>query len=323
MASNFNIASSIDVADIADFVPEVWALETVASYKKNLVLAQLVSLIPHVGKKGDVIHIPNATRATANVKTANVVVNLITYADTTEKTITINQHFHYARLLEDVAEIQGLPSIRRFFTDDAGYALARQTDTSLIQLAATWGGATAYIEGSSTNGAVIGDGTTAWVQTGSGNGSAVSDAGIREIVQDFDDEDVPGRDRFLVIPPVEKKRMLGNTRYTEQAFVGEVGMANSIRNGLVGDLYGFEIYVSSNLETVDSSDCTSYRPVLAFQRDSLVLAEQLTPRVQEQYKLEALGNLVVADALYGVQTIRGDVTAEAGRGCKAIMVPAS
>jgi hypothetical protein len=318
--SNFDISSSIDVTDVADFVPEVWALETVAAYKSNLVMAQLVSLIPHVGKKGDVIHIPAPSRANAAAKTANTVVSLLTYADTVEKSVTINQHFHYARLLEDVAEIQGLPSIRRFFTDDAGYALARQTDTSLLQLAATWGGATAYV---GAGGAVIGDGTTAWVQTGSGNGSAISDAGAREIVQDFDDEDVPSRDRFLVIPPVEKKRMLGNTRYTEQAFVGEVGMQNSIRNGLVGDLYGFEIYVSSNLETVDSSDCTSYRPALFFQRDSLVLAEQLTPRVQEQYKLEALGDLIVADALYGVATIRGNVAGEAGRGCRAMMVPAA
>jgi hypothetical protein len=280
-------------------------------------MAQLVSLIPHVGKKGDVIHIPAPTRASASAKSANTVVSLLTYADTTEKSVTIDKHFHYARLLEDVAEIQGLPSIRRFFTDDAGYALAKQTDTSLLQLAATWGGGTAY----ST--AVIGDGTTAWVQTTSGNGSAISDAGVREVVQDFDDEDVPSRDRYIVIPPVEKKRMLGNTRYTEQAFVGEVGMNNSIRNGLVGDLYGFEIYVSSNLETIDSSDCTSYRPALFFQRDSLVLAEQLTPRVQEQYKLEALGDLIVADALYGVSTIRGNVSGEIGRGCRAMMVPAA
>lgn len=317
MASNFDISQSIDVADVADFVPEIWALETVAAYKANLVMAQLVSLIPHVGKKGDTIHIPAPTRGSATSKTANTVVSLLTYSDTTEKSVTIDQHYHYARLLEDRAEIQGLPSIRRFFTDDAGYALAKQTDTSLIGLAATWGGGTAYSK------AVAGDGTTAWVQTGSGNGSAISDAGVREVVQDFDDEDVPGRDRFLVIPPVEKKRMLGNTRYTEQAFVGEAGMQNSIRNGLVGDLYGFEIYVTSNLATVDSSDCTSYRPALAFQRDSLVLAEQLTPRVQEQYKLEALGDLIVADALYGVATIRGNVAGEDGRGCRAIMVPAS
>lgn len=315
--SSFDIANSTGVTDGADFVPEVWALETVAAYKANLVMAQLVSLIPHIGKKGDTIHIPAPGRSSAASKNENTVVSVLAYADSVEKSVTIDQHFHYARVMEDRLEIQGLPSLRRFFTDDAGYALAKQTDTSLLQLAQTWGAGTAYSD------ALIGDGTTAWVQTGSGNGSAISDAGVREVVQDFDDEDVPGRDRFLVIPPVEKKRMLGNTRYTEQAFVGESGMANSIRNGLVGDLYGFEIYVSSNLETVDSSDCTSYRPALFIQRDSLVLAEQLTPRVQEQYKLEALGDLIVADSLYGVSTIRGDVAGESGRGCRAVMVPAA
>lgn len=314
--SNFDISQSIDVADVADFIPEIWALETVAAYKANLVMAALVSLIPHVGKKGDLIHIPAPTRASASSKAANTVVSLLTYADTTEKSVTIDQHFHYARLLEDRAEIQGLPSIRRFFTDDAGYALAKQTDTSLLQLAATWGGGTAYSD------AVIGsDGSTNWSQAGSGNGAAIADAGLRRVVQTFDDEDVPGRDRFLVLPPIEKRKLLGNSRYTEQAFVGETGMGNSIRNGLVGDLYGMEIYVSSNCETLEANDSTVYRAAVAFQRDSLVLAEQLTPRMQEQYKLEALGTLMVADALYGTSTIRGDVAGESGRGARAIIVP--
>ena len=318
MTSYFDISQSIDTTDTADFIPQVWALETVAAYKANLVMAALVSLIPHVGKKGSVINIPAPTRGSAQSKSANTVVSLITYSDTTGKSVTINQHFHYARLLEDLAEIQSLPSIRRFFTDDAGYALAKQTDTSLLQLGATWGGGTAYSK------AVIGsDGSTNWSQAGSGNGAALADAGVRRVVQTFDDNDVPGRDRFLVIPPVEKKKLLGNPRYTEQAFVGEAGMGNSIRNGLVGDIYGLEVYVSSNCETVEGNDSTAYRAAVAFQRDSLVLAEQLRPRVQEQYKLEALGTLMVADCVYGVSTIRGDVSGEDGRGCKAIIVPST
>ena len=321
-ASNFDIQNSVDVTDAADFIPEMWAIETLAAYKANLVLAGLVSLIPHIGKIGDTIRIPVPGRSDANSKSGSSAVTVIAYADSTHKTVVIDQHYHYARLMDDIVELQALPSLRRFFTDDAGFALAKQVDTALVTLAATWGAGTAYI-GTGANGAVIGDGTTAWVQTGSGNGSAISDAGVREVVQDFDDENVPSRDRFLVIPPVEKKRMLGNTRYTEQAFVGEVGMQNSIRNGLVGNLYGFEIFVSSNLASVDSSDCTTYRPALFFQRDSLVLAEQLTPRVQEQYKLEALGTLMVADTVYGVKTIRGDTAAEQGRGCRAVMVPAA
>jgi hypothetical protein len=318
MASNFDIASSIDATDLADFIPEVWALETVAAYKANLVMARLVSLIPHVGKKGDVIHIPAPSRGSAAAKAKNTVVSLITYADTAEKSVTIDQHYHYARLLEDVAEIQGLPSIRRFFTDDAGYALAKQSDLAIGELAKTWGGGTAYSK------SVIGsDGSTNWSQASSGNGAALTDAGLRRVMQTFDDEDVPGRDRFLVLPPIEKRKLLGEGRFTEQAFVGEVGQGNSIRNGLVGDLYGFEIYVSSNAPQTQANDSSVYNVCLAFQRDSLVLAEQLTPRVQEQYKLEALGTLVVADALYGVSTIRGNVSGEDGRGCKGIVVPNS
>ncbi|MHC4649205.1 MAG: hypothetical protein ACYTBJ_27455, partial [Planctomycetota bacterium] len=101
MASNFDISQSIDVSDVQDFVPEIWALETVAAYKANLVMAQLVSLIPHIGKKGDTIHIPAPSRASAQAKGNNTVVSLLTYTDTVEKSVTIDQHFHYARLLED------------------------------------------------------------------------------------------------------------------------------------------------------------------------------------------------------------------------------
>ena len=40
------------------FVPEMWSDETLATYKSNLVVAQLVVTMNHVGKKGDTVHIP-------------------------------------------------------------------------------------------------------------------------------------------------------------------------------------------------------------------------------------------------------------------------
>lgn len=316
MANSLSFTNSVDTSDADAFIPEVWINETIAEYKANLVLAQLVTILNHVGRRGDVIHIPKPTRGSANQKTANNVVTLIAHSDT-DVTVTIDQHWEYSRVIEDIVETQAMPSLRRFFTNDAGYALAKRTDTELHELAATWGGGTAYSK------AVIGsDGSTNWTDAGSGNGAAIADAGLRRIIQTFDDEDVPGRDRFLVIPPVEKRKLLGVTRFTEQAFVGETGMGNSIRNGLVGDLYGTEIYVSSNCQTVEGNDSTNYKAALMFQKEALVLAEQMRPRVQEQYKLEALGTLVVADALFGTQTVRGDVAGEDGRGCKAIIVPA-
>jgi hypothetical protein len=196
-------------------------------------------------------------------------------------------------------ELQALASLRSFYTDDAGYALALQIDTDLRDLAATWNGGTAY------SGAVIGgDGSTAWVATTTGNGTALSDAGIRRMIQTFDDNDVPGRDRYFVIPPVTKRTLLGIARFTEQAFTGEAGASNTIRNGYVGDVYGSSVYVTSNLKALESADSTDYRVGLYFHKSVGVLATQQSVRTQAQYKQEALSTLVTADTVYGVANLR-------------------
>jgi hypothetical protein len=311
MAASIAYTNSIDVTDAANFIPEVWSDDVIAAYKKNLVLAGLVTVINHKGKKGDTIHIPTPTRGAASAKAANAVVTLVT-ASATATDVLINKHYEYSFVIEDIVEVQALSSMRRFHTDDAGYALATQVDVDLRNLAATWNGGTAY------SAAVIGsDGSTAATWTGSGNGAALTDAGIRRVIQDFDDDDVPGRDRYLVIPPVEKRRLLGISRFTEQAFTGEAGAGNSIRNGYVGDLYGVSVFVSSNIATVESLNSVPYRACLFFQKQSLVLAEQMGVRTQAQYKQEALGTLVTADRLYGVKTVRSTA------GVMAIIVPSA
>ena len=310
MATTFDITNAMDVGAGADFIPEIWSDDVIAGYKKNLVLAALVSRINHNKKKGDTIHIPTPVRGAASAKAANSVVTLVA-ASTSSTDVLLNKHYEYSFLVEDILETQGLPGLRRFYTDDAGYALATQVDTDIRNLAAAWNSGSAY------SGAVIGsDGSTAATWTGTGNGAALSDAGIRRVLQTFDDEDVPMRDRVFVLPPVEKRKLLGITRFTEQAFTGEAGKGNSIRNGLVGDLYGAEVYVSSNIATVESLNSIPYRICLAFQKDSIALAEQATLRVQAQYKQEALGTLVTADRIYGVKSLRA-------AGALAIAVPST
>lgn len=316
----FDPSNALGTTELAKFLPDVWGNETIAAYKANLVLAALVTVINHKGKVGDVIHLPSPIRGAATTKTQSAGVTIIN--DTpVELQIALNQHYHYARLFDDIADIQALASMRRFYTDDAGYALAKQVDTSIGALAATWGTGTLHTS------AVIGsDGSTAYSNTSSGNGASISDAGLRRVIQTFDDNDVPARNRYLVIPPIEKRKLLGEARFTEQAFVGEGGNANSIRNGLVGSLYGVDIYVSSNLATQESADSTVFDACMFFQKEALVLAEQLAPRVQQDYMLENLGTLLVADTIYGVQTLRGaSATAPDadGNGTKAIMVPSS
>jgi N4-gp56 family major capsid protein len=283
----------------ATFIPALWSDEIVAAYQKNLVMANLIKKMNFKGKKGDTVHIPAPTRGSASAKSASTQVSLIA-ATESEVVAYINKHYEYSRLIEDIVETQALSSLRSFYTEDAGYALARQVDADLIALGRgtnSGGGTTAY------SGAFSGaDGTTAYVAATNAGLGALTDAAIRRSIQRLDDSDVPMDNRFLVVPPSSRNTLMGIARFTEQAFVGEMGASNTIRNGEIGNVYGVPVFVTSNADTTSGS--TACRIALLGHKDFAVLVEQQAVRAQTQYKQEYLGTLFTADTLYGVQELR-------------------
>jgi N4-gp56 family major capsid protein len=265
----------------ATFIPEIWSDEIIASYEKSLVVKPLVRAMSMVGKKGDTIHIPKPDRGDASAKGVESQVTLIAGA-TSELVVTIDQHFEYSRLIEDITDVQALNSLRRFYTEDAGYALATNVDTALITEAGT--GFTAQHVFEATG-----------LGASGGTATAFSDEGFRAAIQILDDNNVPGDSRVFVIPPAVKREMLGVSQYISSDFV----TGSPVTNGKIGSLYGVDIFVSTNLATADGeTDC------LLFHKDALVLAEQLGVRTQTQYKQEFLADLMTADTLYGVETYR-------------------
>ena len=291
--------NNVTVTTAAKFIPEIWSDEIVAAYKKNLVLANVINKMNFRGKKGDTVHVPKPTRGSASAKVASSQVTLIA-ATEDEVVINIDKHFEYSRLIEDIVSVQALASLRRFYTDDAGYALGVQTDSDIWTLFKSIGDG----NGSSyqNSGVYEFSSTTAVAYNGS-VGSAFNDAGFRKAIQILDDADTPMDGRSFVIPPVLRNDLMGTARYTEQAFTGEAGAANTIRNGRVGNLYGIEVYISSNAPSLESG---AARLAGLFHRDAFTLVEQLGVRSQTQYKQEWLADLLTADTLYGVKTIRTD-----------------
>lgn len=319
MATSFSPSGSVTTTTSATFIPEIWSDEIQAAYKKNLTMANLVKKMSFKGKKGDTLHIPAPTRGSASAKAAETAVTLIA-ATETEIQISIDKHFEYSRLIEDIVEAQALTSLRSFYTEDAGYALAKQVDTSLIQLGrSTNGGAgtNAYATGAF----IGGDGTTAYV-AGSNNQSALTDAAIRRTIQRMDDTDTPMDNRFFIIPPSSRNTLMGLARYTEQAFVGDVGNRNTIRNGEIGNLYGIPVFTSSNVDTTSGS--AAARVCLMGHRDSAILVEQIGIRSQIQYKQEYLATLFTSDTLYGVKLAysAASVGAALSASMFALIVPA-
>ena len=280
----------------ATFIPELWSDEIIAAYKQNLVMANLVSKMSFKGKKGDTLHIPKPTRGAASLKAASNQVTLQA-ATESEVQVLVNKHYEYSRLIEDITEVQALASLRKFYTGDAGYALAKQVDTDLLQLGRGVQGGNGTV--AYDKAVIASDGATLYTGT---NEAAITDAGIRRIIQTLDDADVPMDGRVLVLPPVARNVMMGLARFTEQAFVGEVAGGNTIRNGEIGNVYGVKVYVSTNCETATGDA----RIGMMFHKDAFVLAEQMGVRSQTQYKQEYLGTLFTSDMLYGVKELRDE-----------------
>ena len=281
------------------FIPEVWSDEIIATYKKNLVAANLIKKMNFAGKKGDTVHLPKPGRMTANQKAAQTQVTLNT--DTaTETLVSINQHWEASVLIEDIVEAQALASMRQFYTDDMGYALARKVDSYLLNLGrgVNGGDGTAAYTGAFSGA----DGSTAYVAGANTGVGALTDAAIRRTIQRLDDNDVPMDGRFLIVPPSTRNTLMGINRFTEQAFVGEAGGSNTIRTGEIGNVYGIPVYVTTNADTTSGSTAT--RVALMGHRDFAVFVEQKGVRTQSQYKQEYLGTLLTADTLFGAAELR-------------------
>lgn len=315
----------------SQFIPELWSDEIAAKYKANLVLANLVLNMDHTGKYGDTVHVPSPSRNAASQLTISTSGNaqsegaaITPVAVTTnEFTVTINQWWYNALQIPDIVGKQALPSLRRFYTDNLSYSLALAVDDYLHDTVS------AGLRGTSKAGFVIGsDGSTAWdpandtvYGTNQGNSADLTDEGIRRVMQTLDDIDCPGSDRAWVVPPIVKRKLLGIPRYTEQAFVGS---GEAIRNGLVGNLYGTPVYVSSNCSSFygDAGSGQLHRACLYFHKDALILIEQMKPRVQSQYKIEYLSDVLVADVLFGGAVVRTENSTTLDRGV-GVVVPAT
>jgi len=195
--------------------------------------------------------------------------------------------------------------MRRFHTDDAGYALA-------IRL--TWTSATSRPLGTAARPIRCGHRSdAARLRRGRvGQRCRLTDAGIRRVIQDFDDDDVPGRD---AIWSSRRSRSVAfwHQRFTEQAFTGEAGAGNSIRNATWATSTRQRVRVEQHRH----GRVAEQRPVPRL----LVLPEAVAGSGEQMASARrlstagALGTLVTADRLYGVKTVRSTA------GVMAIIVP--
>ena len=303
----------VDKTAAATFIPEIWSDEVIAAYQKNLKMSPLVKKISMTGKKGDTIHVPKPVRGAASAKSESTAVTIQANLES-ELQIAVDRHFEYSRFIEDIVETQALNSLRQFYTEDAGYQLALKVDTDLMNAATGFGDGTKTFAPANTGADWVASnsyyfnaaaGIAAYAVDTVTSGDNFTDLGFRQAIKLMDDADVPMENRALIVPPAARSTIMGIDRYVSSDFVGGRG----VESGLIGNLYGVDVYVSSNCPVIEvaaqnTASSVDTRGCLFFHSDAIVHAEQMAVRSQTQYKQEYLSTLYTADTLYGVEVYR-------------------
>ena len=253
----------------ANFIPEIWANQVIAATESNLVFqAMCWDWSDPVKGKGDTIHIPGVSNLTSNAKAANTQVTL--NAPTEDVTnLLINRHDECSFLIEDILDVQSNYNLMKYYTDKAGYAIARQRDVRINNL------------------------VSGFSQVLGAAGVDMGDQQIRDSIEYLDLADAPMEDRNLVIYPDQKNALFAIEKYFRADFRGD-GQSKVLTKGRFGEIYGVPVSVTTNIGT-----STGARLNTMFQKEAIGVAQQNGPRTQSDYILEYLGNLVVVDFIYG------------------------
>lgn len=279
-STNSNVTRTI--AQTAQYIQEKWSRDIQQPFDKMLQAANLVQdRSGLVADGGDVLRIPFTAGVDARVKAASTA---ITY-DSPEGTaiaLNIDQHYYVGVLIEDIAKIQSSYDLKSAFQERMAEALARQIDTDLLKL---YSGAGTSVSG----------------------GAAIDDADILSVVAAFDASNTPMDERNGIVGPYTKNDLLGVNKYVAYDQTGKTGKAVDGSNGLVGSVYGMNLYMSQNVQV-----STTGRN-LFFHKRAINLAKQQAPKFEMEYSVDQIGYKTVLHTVYGIGVERSGSVIELTR----------
>tara|TARA_R100001082_G_scaffold90694_1_gene57279 strand:+ start:807 stop:1712 length:906 start_codon:yes stop_codon:yes gene_type:complete len=270
------------------FIPEIWADGIYKYFERKSVFRGLVddysALFAGKGY-GDVLHIPEMSLISASDKSAGADVSYDATA-TTETQLTVNKHKYVAKLFEDLTLIQSEADLVEKYSRMMGEALSRQVDADI------------WTELQSLEDSLnLADDDT------------LTAGKFEEALATLGEADIPYMDGecAMVVNPTLFADILNPSAGIAQYFIRNdaVGEGNrGLRSGLVGSLYGIDVYMSNTVDTANEGGAGANTISGAiFHKSAVAFASQQDVRVQSEYSIDALGTKVVADLLYGVKRI--------------------
>lgn len=220
---------SLSRSQVDAFVPEIWSTEIKKYLEDNLVMSQYIRRVPFVGRQGDTIRLPNLGRLGVNTKLPGSPVNFQSRKETEYK-MTVDQYKEASIAVEDIVQIQSHTDMRALYTMEAGRALARDMDDSILALRAS-------IKGENTSDHDI---TSA---------DPISYSDILDAWELLNTKRVPKDGRVIIISPQQEASMLSAGTLSDVFINREAsGNISDVKTGVIGQVLGVPVVTTTALQ---------------------------------------------------------------------------
>lgn len=305
------------------FIPTLWSAKLNAKFYTATMFAEIANTnwegeIKGMGDKVVINNIPDLTIRTYQPGQG------LQYEAPTPNTIelVIDKGKYFAFHVNDLLALQSQPKLMDMFSNDASMQMKIKIDSNVLY-------------NTFTNAATANKGATAGAVSGSFNlgtegspyqiassGSSAIDL-ITSLAAVLDEQNVPETDRFLVISPADRQALMKSN--LQQAYL--TGDDKSIlRNGKIGSIDRFTVYVTNNLPRLAASgtswvsgdgsetsisattNANKRRAVIAGHKSAITFASQMTKMetVRNPYDF---GDYVRGVNVYGFKVVKPEALA--------------
>lgn len=278
------------------FIPEIWSGKLQVKFYRSTVLAEITNndWEGEIRNMGDTVHIRSIP--TITISSYSKGMNLSNQVPvSTPIELTIDKGKYFSVVVDDVDEVQADVKLMDIFSNDASEQMKIAIDNDVLNNVAP---DVAEANQGATAGVISGDinlGTTgASVPISTSNVLAK----ILDCGQVLDEQNVPEDGRWMVIP-AWMASLLKQSDLKQAYLTGDD--TSPLRNGQIGMIDRFTLYVSNNLDVVE--DTVNCWHVLSGTKDAISFASQIT-NVETLRAQTTFGNIVRGLNVYGYSVVK-------------------
>ena len=266
------------------FQPEIWSARLLSSLKKSTVYGGVCTreYEGDIRDSGDTVRITSISRPTIGTYTKGSTTVTPEQLTDAQRSLLINQVKYFAFEVDDVdyRQVADGGALMNEAAAEAAYGLADTADQ--------------YIAG------LYGD-VTNTISTVSITSATLAVDGIADLMVKLDEANVPKAGRYVIVPPWYHGLLVQSDIL---APVDASGSSETLRNGLVGRLFGFDVLVSNNVPVITGDDYA----VQAGVPGAIAFAEQIV-KVEAYRPDDSFSDALKGLHVYGAKVIRPDAAA--------------